>query len=42
MHGYESWAIRKAECQRNDVSSCGAKEDFWESLGQQEAQTNQS
>ena len=28
MHGYESWAIKKAECQRILIfSSCGAGQD---------------
>ena len=24
MYGYESWTIKKAECQRNDSLNCGA------------------
>ena len=27
MDGCESWTIKKAECQRTDVSNCGAGED---------------
>ena len=27
MYGCESWTIKKAECQRTDVSNCGAGED---------------
>ena len=26
-YGCESWTIKKAECQRTDVSNCGAGED---------------
>ena len=43
MYGCESWTIKKAERQRTVVpSNCGAGKDAWESLGQQEDQTNQS
>ena len=34
MYGYESWTIKKAECQRIMLSNYGAGEDSWESLGQ--------
>ena len=27
MDGYESWTIKKAQCQRIDASNCGAGED---------------
>ena len=27
IYGCESWAIKKAECQRTDVLNCGAEED---------------
>ena len=27
IYGCESWAIKKAECQRTDVLNCGAGED---------------
>ena len=27
MYGCESWTIKKAECQRIDVSNCGVEED---------------
>ena len=27
MYGYESWIIKKAECQTIDVLNCGAEED---------------
>ena len=27
MYGYESWTIKKAECQRIDGLNCGAGED---------------
>ena len=35
LKGRGSWAIKRAECQRIDVSNCGAGEDSWESFGQQ-------
>ena len=28
MYGYESWTIKKAECQRMDPLNCGPGEDF--------------
>ena len=28
MYGYESWTIKKAECQRIDALNCGVGEDF--------------
>ena len=38
----EDWTIKNVECWRTVVlSSCGAKEESWESLGQQEDQTSQ-
>ena len=45
MYGCESWTIKKAEHWRIEelmLSSCGAGEDSWESLGQQGDQTSQS
>ena len=27
MYGCESWTIKKAKCQRTDLSNCGAEED---------------
>ena len=27
MYGYESWTVKKAEHQKNDVLSCGVRED---------------
>ena len=27
MYGYESWTIKKAECQKTDAFNCGARED---------------
>ena len=42
MYGFESWTIKKAECQRVDALNYGAGEDSWESLGQQGDQTSQS
>ena len=43
MYRCESWIIRKTECQEElMLSNCGAGEDSWESLGQQEDQISQS
>ena len=28
IHGYESWTIKKSECQRIDAVDCGAEEDL--------------
>ena len=28
MYGYESWTIKKTECQRSILSNCDAGEDF--------------
>ena len=42
MYGWENWTVKKAECQELMPSNCGAREDSWESLGQQGDQTNQS
>ena len=42
MYGYESWTIKKAECQIIDAFEIGVGEDSWESLGLQGDQTNQS
>ena len=42
MYGYESWTLKKAECQRIDALNCDAGEASWESLGQQGNQTSQS
>ena len=42
MYGYESWIIKRAECQRIDALNCGAGEDSRESLGQQGDQTSPS
>ena len=38
----ESWTLNKAEHQKLMLSNCGAGEDSWESLWQQENQTSQS
>ena len=38
MYGYESWTIKKAECQELMLLNCGVGEDSWESLGLQEIQ----
>ena len=35
MYGFESWTIKKAECQRIHDLKCGVGEDSWESLGLQ-------
>ena len=42
MYLCDSWIIKKGKHWRTDTSNCGAGEDSWESLGQQEVQTNQS
>ena len=42
MYGCESWTTKKAELQRTMLLNCGVREDSWESLGLQEAQTSQS
>ena len=39
MHGYESWTIKKAECQRIELLNCNVGEDSWESLELQGDQT---
>ena len=41
MYGYASWTIKKAEHWKTDLVNCGAGEDSWEFLGQQD-QTSQS
>ena len=40
MCGYESWTVKKAECQKLDALNCGVGDDFWESLGLQGDPTN--
>ena len=40
MYGCESWTIKKAEHQRINAFVFGAREDSWESLGQQGDQTS--
>ena len=35
MYGCESWTVKKAECWRIDVLSCGVGEDSWEFPGLQ-------
>ena len=42
VYGCESWAIKKLSTKKFMPSNCGAGEDSWESLGQQEDQTSQS
>ena len=42
MYGYESWTIKKAECQELMLLNCGVGEDSWESLGLQEDPTSPS
>ena len=39
MNGCESWALKKAECQRIDALNYGVGEDSWESLGLQGGQS---
>ena len=41
-YGYESWTIKKAECQRIDAFELRFGEDSSESLGQQGHQASQS
>ena len=33
IYRYESWTVKKAECQRIDALNCGVGEDSCESLG---------
>ena len=40
MYGCESWTIRKLSGEELMLSNCGAREDSWESLGQQGDQTS--
>ena len=40
MYGCESWTKKKAEHQELMLSSCGAREDSWESLGLQDHTVN--
>ena len=42
MYAYESWTIKKAECQKVGALNCGAGEDSCESLGQPTDQASQS
>ena len=42
MYGCESWAIKKAKCQRMMLLNCGIGEDSCESFGLQGDQTSQS
>ena len=42
MYGCEGWTIKKAECQRIDAFELFAREDSWESLGQERDQSSQS
>jgi len=42
MYGFESWTIKKAECQRIDASKLWCWKDSSESLGLLEDQTSQS
>ena len=42
MYGCESWAIKKAKCQRMMLLNCGVGEDSCESFGMQGDQTSQS
>ena len=42
MYGCEGWTIKKAECQRIDAFELFAREDSWESLGQEGDQSSQS
>ena len=42
MYGCESRTIKRLSAKELMLSNCGAGKDFWESLRQQEGQTNQS
>ena len=42
MHRCKSWTIKKTEYRRIDAFQTGAREDSWESLGQEGDQTSQS
>ena len=42
MYGWESWTIKKAEHRKIDTFELWFGEDFWEFLGLQGNQTNQS
>ena len=42
MYGWESWTIKKAECQRIDAFELWVGEDSWEFLGLQGNQTSQA
>ena len=42
MYGFESWTIKKAECQRIDAFEVWCWRSLLKSLGQQENQTSQS
>jgi len=42
MYGFDSWIIKKTECQRMMLLNCGVGEDSWESLGLQGDQTGPS
>ena len=35
IHGWDSWTIKEAECQRTDLLNCGVGEDSCKSLGLQ-------
>ena len=41
-YGYESWTVKKAECQSIDALNCGVGEDSWKSLGLQGDPTSPS
>ena len=41
-YGFNSWIIKKAECQIMMLLNCGVGEDSWESLGLQGDQTGSS
>ena len=42
MYEYETWTIKKAECQKVGALNCAAGEDSCEPLGQQGDQASQS
>ena len=42
MYGYESWAVKKADCEELMLLNSGVGEDSLESIGLQEDQTSHS
>ena len=42
MYGYESWDVKKADCEELMLLDSGVEEDSLESIGLQEDQTSHS